>query len=43
MCVYITDTVCVCMHKPDSDQMYNYVGTRRSYIHKYLLTLVQCV
>ena len=32
MCVYITDTVCVCMHKPDSDQMYMYVGTRRCYI-----------
>ena len=25
MCVYLTDTVCVCMQKPDSDQMYMYV------------------
>ena len=44
MCVYITDTVCVCMHKPDSDLMYMYVGTHKCRIpYVYLFPLVQCV
>ena len=31
--------VCVCMQKPDSGQMYMYVGTSRCCIRAYLFTL----
>ena len=43
MCVYITDTVCVCMQKPDSDLMYMYVCTHKCCIRVYLFPLAQCV
>ena len=37
MCVYITDTVCVCMHKPDSDLMYMYVLISVVYVCTFFL------
>ena len=37
MCVYITDTVCVCMQKPDSDQMYMYVLISVVYVCTFFL------